>query len=421
MSDLKKEDKPNEQAYGALLMNSLPSLQSQMMIPQLGNQLAPSSLPLSSSMQDLLKANLQNQQNMLNAANPKLGSNVPAPLSSMQDILKANQQLNHQQSMISAASQKYGSNMLTGNHQLSPNSQRNQQVLAGNQLQFMQGLAPNQPMQAAVPNQQLLSAAQNLNINLPPDIFSSQMQGANPSTLPMLQAMIQQAQLQERLMSNQYALPSLPMTQPNVPAINGTNVNGINGMSSAPANQFGLSNENSGLNYVDYAKHPDANKPGSGMKGARYKSFPVKLHEMLEDEEFSSYISWMPHGRAWKILRQDEFEEKVIPLFFRHAKFASFTRQVNGWGFRRVSEGLDRKCYYHEMFLRGMPRLCSEMKRPTESVRNSSDPRQQPNFYDTRSFTPLPSKSDTFNNSRSTNLSSSSIEALSRGDARESN
>lgn len=392
MSNQKKEDKPNnEQSYGALL-NSLPSsLQSQIMIPQLGNQLAPSPMPLSSSMQDLFKANLQNQQNMINAANPKIGS--------MQDLLKAN----HQQSMINAANGKYGGNGLTSNHQLSPNSQRNQQILAGNQSQLMLGSAPNQQM----------LAAQNLNINLPPDIFNSQMQGANPSTLPMLQAMIQQAQLQERLMSNQYPLPNLPMTQPNIPAVNGSNSTGLNGMNGAPPNQFGVSNENSGLNYVDYAKHPDANKPANGVKGARYKSFPVKLHEMLEDEEFSQYISWMPHGRAWKILRQDEFEEKVIPLFFRHAKFASFTRQVNGWGFRRISEGLDRKCYYHEMFLRGMPQLCSKMKRPTESVRNSSDPRQQPNFYDTRSFLQLPSKSDTFNSSRTTNMGSSSIEALS--------
>lgn len=330
MADEKKEDKSNEQSYGALLGNSLPSLQSQIMLPQLSNQLAPSPMPLSTSMQDLLKANFQNQQTMLNAANPNLAPNVATSIpSSMQDLLKANiqnQQLNHQQSMINAANQKYGAKGLTSNHQLSPNSQRNQQALAGNQSQLMLGSAPNQQMLAA-PNQQLLSAAQNLNLNIPSDIFNSQLQGANPSTLPMLQAAIQQAQLQERLMSNQYPLLNLPMTQPNVPPVNGANPTGLNAMNGAPVNQF-VSSENSGLNYVDYAKHPDANKPTTGAKGARYKSFPVKLHEMLEDEEFSSYISWMPHGRAWKILRQDEFEEKVIPLFFRHAKFASFTRQV---------------------------------------------------------------------------------------------
>lgn len=102
--------------------------------------------------------------------------------------------------------------------------------------------------------------------------------------------------------------------------------------------------------YRDLAKDPYANDPDDDDPGAvKDQSFTVKLHRILADEEFKEYICWMPHGRSWKVLKQEEFEEKVIPLFYRHGKFASFMRQVNGWGFRRMPSGPDRNSYYHEV------------------------------------------------------------------------
>jgi hypothetical protein len=56
--------------------------------------------------------------------------------------------------------------------------------------------------------------------------------------------------------------------------------------------------------------------------------FPVKLHRILSNHEYSDVISWLPHGRSWRVLKPKAFEEKVIPLYFRHAKYASFMRQV---------------------------------------------------------------------------------------------
>ena len=56
--------------------------------------------------------------------------------------------------------------------------------------------------------------------------------------------------------------------------------------------------------------------------------FPVKLHYILSHPEYSEYISWLPHGRAWRIMKPKSFEEKVIPKFFRSDKYASFMRQV---------------------------------------------------------------------------------------------
>lgn len=60
-------------------------------------------------------------------------------------------------------------------------------------------------------------------------------------------------------------------------------------------------------------------------------------------------ISWLPHGRSWKIYNRDMFTEIALPRYFGHKNYASFVRIVNAWGFRRVTSGLDRDSYYHEV------------------------------------------------------------------------
>jgi hypothetical protein len=57
--------------------------------------------------------------------------------------------------------------------------------------------------------------------------------------------------------------------------------------------------------------------------------FPVKLHYILSHPDYQQYVTWLPHGRAWRILKPKCFEEKVIPKFFRSDKYASFMRQVS--------------------------------------------------------------------------------------------
>lgn len=143
--------------------------------------------------------------------------------------------------------------------------------------------------------------------------------------------------------------------------------------------------------YMDFAKFPHTHSFPMGASD-KNESFPGKLYRIL-DEECSEYISWMPHGRSWKVHDTVKLEEEVLPKYFRHAKYASFMRQVNGWGFHRISNGVDRDSYYHEMFLRGHPGLCAHMKRPLKSI--SKGPRPQYNFYDPFQFLPLPNKTKT--------------------------
>jgi len=77
--------------------------------------------------------------------------------------------------------------------------------------------------------------------------------------------------------------------------------------------------------------------------------FPERLFQILSTSEHEHIISWLPHGKAWRVLDEIKFEEEVIPLYFRHSKFQSFLRQVTGWGFRRVKNGSEKNSYYHEV------------------------------------------------------------------------
>jgi len=50
----------------------------------------------------------------------------------------------------------------------------------------------------------------------------------------------------------------------------------------------------------------------------------------------TSPISWYHGGKAVVIRDKKEFASKWLPLFFRQAKFTSFTRKLYRWGFRQV-------------------------------------------------------------------------------------
>ena len=80
-------------------------------------------------------------------------------------------------------------------------------------------------------------------------------------------------------------------------------------------------------------------------------TFPTKLFKILSKSDFQDVISWLPHGRSWRVLDPLRFQTEVLPLYFRHSNFLSFMRQVNGWGFRRTYEDFKHNSFYHEVRL----------------------------------------------------------------------
>ena len=80
-------------------------------------------------------------------------------------------------------------------------------------------------------------------------------------------------------------------------------------------------------------------------------SIAEKLHDILSIEAYSPFVSWMPHGRAFRVHVPKVFEEQVCPKYFGHARYSSFLRLLNNHGFKHISQGTDRNAYYHEVSL----------------------------------------------------------------------
>jgi hypothetical protein len=93
------------------------------------------------------------------------------------------------------------------------------------------------------------------------------------------------------------------------------------------------------LHNSDHSTVPDPDPLTPLTAPGRVPNFPAKMHAILSHPELRDIVCWLPHGRSWRVLKPREFEIKVLPKFFEHAKFSSFVRQANGWGFRRLTQG----------------------------------------------------------------------------------
>jgi hypothetical protein len=105
-----------------------------------------------------------------------------------------------------------------------------------------------------------------------------------------------------------------------------------------------------------------------GLNPAPSFSFPWKMHEILDDAEkdegFQSIISWLPdHKDAFRVHNPADFIDLVMPKYFKQTKYKSFQRQLNIWGFCRITSGRDKGGYVHPCFIRGKPSLCRQMVR----------------------------------------------------------
>eukprot|EP00557_Chaetoceros_sp_GSL56_P007679 CAMPEP_0176503676 /NCGR_PEP_ID=MMETSP0200_2-20121128/15500_1 /TAXON_ID=947934 /ORGANISM="Chaetoceros sp., Strain GSL56" /LENGTH=580 /DNA_ID=CAMNT_0017903003 /DNA_START=68 /DNA_END=1810 /DNA_ORIENTATION=- len=133
--------------------------------------------------------------------------------------------------------------------------------------------------------------------------------------------------------------------------------------------------------------------PSKKNSGGVVKPFPEKLIEVLDRTDMESIITWMPHGRAFVVLQPQQLRDIVLPRFFKQTKFMSFTRQLNLWGFKRITKGVDSGAYYHELFLRGRPRLAILMKRQKikgTGIKLTPNPDTEPDFYKISKKRPLP-------------------------------
>ena len=148
--------------------------------------------------------------------------------------------------------------------------------------------------------------------------------------------------------------------------------------------------------------------------GSNTLSFPAKLYEMLfsvETNGHSGIVSWQPHRRSFTVHKPDKFIAIILPMYFQLSKMASFQRQLNLYGFKRLTIGHDKGGYYNELFLIGRSDLLPLIKREKikgTGIRAKSNPDQEPDFWTafpwiqaTSSVVPTLIKSDSFQKGKS--------------------
>jgi hypothetical protein len=107
-----------------------------------------------------------------------------------------------------------------------------------------------------------------------------------------------------------------------------------------------------------------------GDKKPRYAikddPFPLKIYRMLEEAEENGQehiLSFLPHGRVFAIHNPNKFMEDIMPTYFSTTRMSSFQRQLNMYGFRRITEGPDKGGFHHKSFLKGKKELVEQIKR----------------------------------------------------------
>lgn len=120
---------------------------------------------------------------------------------------------------------------------------------------------------------------------------------------------------------------------------------------------------------------PPSSPVSSAMMKAGKKTFPQKLREILSEAD-TDIIAWLPRGDAFLVRDVDRFMTKTLPQYFRTAKMTSFQRQLNLYGFRRITKGPDMGACHHDLFHRDRPDLCLLIKRIPKQ--KSSSPQSKP-------------------------------------------
>jgi len=108
----------------------------------------------------------------------------------------------------------------------------------------------------------------------------------------------------------------------------------------------------------------------------RKPNFAEKLHLILNSNDCRHAVAWLPSGRSFCITDQDEFVKKILPKFFREAKFESFSRRLKRWGFRKVyTTGMSQIIFSHDLFHRDRPDLCKVMNGREKVVQGQENKR----------------------------------------------
>ncbi|XP_061667918.1 heat shock factor protein 2 [Syngnathoides biaculeatus] len=107
-------------------------------------------------------------------------------------------------------------------------------------------------------------------------------------------------------------------------------------------------------------------------------AFLTKLWTLVEDAETNELICWSQEGNSFLVLDEQRFAKEMLPKFFKHNNMASFIRQLNMYGFRKVmhlDQGIVKQErdgpveFQHPYFKHGQDDLLENIKRKVSNTR----------------------------------------------------
>ncbi|XP_077409203.1 heat shock factor protein 2 [Vanacampus margaritifer] len=107
-------------------------------------------------------------------------------------------------------------------------------------------------------------------------------------------------------------------------------------------------------------------------------AFLTKLWTLVEDATTNELICWSQEGNSFLVLDEQRFAKEILPKFFKHNNMASFIRQLNMYGFRKVmhiDQGIVKQErdspveFQHPYFKHGQDDLLENIKRKVSNAR----------------------------------------------------
>lgn len=108
-------------------------------------------------------------------------------------------------------------------------------------------------------------------------------------------------------------------------------------------------------------------------------TFLIKLWDLVENPSTNDLICWDISGKSFHVVDQIRFAREILPLSFKHNNIASFIRQLNMYGFRKVlsTNALNLKAeredltFAHPYFQQGQKSLLQNIKRKSATQSQS--------------------------------------------------
>ncbi|KAJ8779804.1 hypothetical protein J1605_012291, partial [Eschrichtius robustus] len=107
-------------------------------------------------------------------------------------------------------------------------------------------------------------------------------------------------------------------------------------------------------------------------------AFLSKLWTLVEETHTNEFITWSQNGQSFLVLDEQRFAKEILPKYFKHNNMASFVRQLNMYGFRKVvhiDSGIVKQErdgpveFQHPHFKQGQDDLLENIKRKVSSAK----------------------------------------------------